>query len=316
MELYIEKGFAENFQIEYYPEKGTEIQKIMYSIFSEYPNIKWFLNASEEFIKENELLYKLSDFNLNFELNVDFNRLFNKSFVPKSQTLVLTEKYRDWFPLLKEKGVLCFSYDSYEKELKEFISGTHFKVDLSDEGNIPIDWKIFQFLKSHSNFVLISDSYILCDKDGQKIKNNLVKLLKENLNKNQPYSIFLITKVNIDIERNENLLNRELSGYKAKIFIFNDLPEFENIDLHDRVLYSNYTMTDSGKGFNLNSSKPLNSQIVSTSIFEKYTYKRFNSHFKELTKYLNKLENSGHLSNPYRANSEKAFSAFRQINLT
>ena len=144
MDLFIEKEFAENFQIEYYPEKETEIQKIINSIFAKYTKINWFLNDSEDYVVENELLSKLSDSNLNFKVNVDFDKLFDKHFIPNKQTLVLTEKPRVWFPLLKEKGALCFSYDNYEKVLQKFIDETHFKVDLSDSENIPIDWQIFK----------------------------------------------------------------------------------------------------------------------------------------------------------------------------
>lgn len=168
MNLFIEKEFAENFQIEYYPGKETEIQKIVYSIFSEYTGINWFLNASEDFVKENELLFKLSDYNLNYKLDVDFDKLFDNEFIPKKQTIVLTEKPRTWFSILKEKGVLCFSYDSYELEIQRFIEKTHFKIDLSDRANIPFKWSSFIFLKEQTNFVIINDPYILRDNDGKK----------------------------------------------------------------------------------------------------------------------------------------------------
>lgn len=312
MDLYVEKEFAENFVIEYYPDKGSEIQKIIYSIFSEYPGINWYLNTSEDFIVENELLYKLSDYNQNFELNVDFNKLFNSQFTPKNQTIVLTEKYRSWFPLLIEKGVLCFSYDDYEIEIQNFIDKTHFKIDLSAQENIPFKWNRFNFLNKQTNFIIISDHHILCDKDGQKIGKNLIPLLKENLNKNHSYSIFIFTELAEDFEKKRGQLNSALNGYHAKIHLFNFLPEFENIDFHDRILYSNYTITDSGKGFNLNSSKLKNSQIVNASIFEKYTFKRFNIHLKELERYICKLEKLEHGNNPVRA-SKKDFDAFRKL---
>jgi len=313
MDLYVEKEFAENFQIEYYPGKETEIQKIVYSIFSEYTGINWFLNASEDFVKENELLFKLSDYNLNYKLDVDFDKLFDNEFIPKKQTIVLTERPRAWFSILKEKGVLCFSFDDYELEIKRFIEKTHFKIDLSDRANIPFKWDSFIFLKEQANFIIFTDPYVLCNKDGQEIKKNLIPLLKENLNKNHSYSIFIFTDVDKEIDKNLGQLNSALNGYNARVFVFNILPEFENIDLHDRLLYTNYTITDSGKGFNLNTSKPSNSQIVSASIFEKYTYKRFNSQIKELEKYIGKLEKSENLKDPYRSNSKKAFEAFKQF---
>jgi len=221
MDLFIEKEFAENFQIEYSPQKTTAIQNIIDSIFSEYTGINWFLDASEEYVIENELLFRLSDYNLNFEFNVDFDKLFGNQFMPNKQTLVLTQKPKKWFPMLKRKGVLCFCYETYEKDLNDFINATHFKVDLSDADNIPVDWKIFKFLENNTNYLIISDPYILKDKAGQKIKNNLIPLLKENLNKELNYNIFIITDVDIDKEdigKKIVFINSQLANFKANIY--------------------------------------------------------------------------------------------------
>ena len=313
MDLFIEKEFAENFQIEYYPEEESEIQRIIYSIFSKYHNINWYLNTSEDFVKENELLFKLSDLNLNCQFNVDFDKLFTNEFVPQKQTLVLTEEPRSWFPLLKEKGVLCFSYDNYEIELKDFISKTHFKVDLSDEDNIPINWKVFKYLNNNTNFLILSDPYILTDKSGQKIKDNLIPLLKDNLNKSLNYNVFIFTIVKENIDSKLKYIYSQLAGYKVKIYVFNIEKLLEKFTMHDRLLYSNYAITESGIGFNLSSKKPVNSQVISTSIFEVFTYKRFLNHIKELKSYVQKLEKFERYGNPFKANSEKAFKVFNEM---
>jgi hypothetical protein len=313
MDLFIEKEFAENFQIEYYPEKESEIQKIINSIFSKYPGINWYLNTSEDFIEESELLLKLSDLNLNCRFNVDFDKLFTNEFVPKKQTLVLTEKPRSWFTLLKAKGILCFSYDNYEKELKDFISKTHFKVDLSDEDNIPINWKIFQYLNNNTNFIILSDPYILKDNSGQKIKNNLIPLLKENLNKTLKYNVFIFTIADENIERKLKFIYSQLASFKIKIYVFNIQKSLEKFKMHDRLLYSNYAITESGSGFNLSSKKPINSQILSASVFETYTYKRFQHHLKELKEYVQKLERFEHYNNLFKANTKNAFKVFNEM---
>jgi hypothetical protein len=314
MDLYVEKEFIEEFELEYYcSDSKTEVQKIIYSLFVEFTGIHLFLTDSQNFINSSELLTKFTDNNLQIDFNFSFETSFDDGFIPKTQTLVFTRTQKKWFAGLKQNGVLCFSFDDYELEIKRFIEKTHFKIDLSDRANIPFNRNSFIFLNEQTSFVIINDPYILCDNDGQKIKNNLIPLLKENLNKNNSYSIFLLTKVDNEIDKKIGQLNSALNGYKVKVFVFNILQEFENLDLHDRVLYTNYTMTDSGKGFNLNTSKPSNSQIVSASIFEKHTYKRFNSHIKELEKYIGKLEKSENLNNPYRTNTKKAFEAFRQI---
>ena len=44
-----------------------------------------------------------------------------------------------------------------------------------------------------------------------------------------------------------------------------------------------------GKGFNIIPAKPSNSQIISRTIFEKYTYNRLNRIQKNQKKYIDKL---------------------------
>ncbi len=314
MELYIEKEFAENFWIEYNPEKGTEIQKIICSIFSEYSNINWFLNSTKESIKENELLYKLSDINVNLESDVDFNNLFNDNFVPKKQTLVLTEKARDWFPLLKEKGVLCFSYDTYEKELEYFLETTRLIVELDDPENIPINWEIFRFLRKERNFIIISDPYILTDSSGQEIRKNLVPLLKVNLCKEHSYSIFIITEVDYDIEKKLSFLYSALKAYHVKLYVFNRLRQIENMNMHGRILYSNFTFTISGIGFNLNIKNTVNEEVTVDNLFNKRVYRRMNEHFRQFVGYVKRLEKLEHDKDPpYTTNTPESYEVFREI---
>lgn len=316
MDLFVEKGFVENFQIEYDPDKVSAIQESIYSIFSEYTGINWFLDVSEEYILENELLFKLSDNNLSIKFNLDFDKYFDNQFVPNKQTLVLTENTKDWFPLLKEKGVLCFSYDNYEKELKDFRKKTHFEIDLSDPENIPVKWRLFSFLENNTNFIIISDPYILKDKTGQRIKDNIVPLLKENLKKDLHYKIFFIADVDInreDIDTKIGYINSQLANLKAKIYVFNIEKSIQEFHMHDRLLYSNYTITECGTGFNLNLTKPNNSMILSASIFKKCTYKRLNSHLKELAHYIKKLEKLEHASLKYKSNTRMAFKDFTEI---
>lgn len=313
MDLFVEKEFIEEFELDYdCSENKSEIQKIVFSVFTEFTQINLFINASVSFINESRILSLFSDSNLNIKFNVDFDERFNNQFALSNQTLIFTKNTKSWFSSVKSIGALCYNYNDYEIDIQYFIDRTHFKIDLSQQENIPFKWEKFNFLNKQTNFIIISDHHILCDKDGQKIGKNLIPLLKENLDKNHSYSIFILTELAEDFEKKLGQLNSALNGYRAKIYLFHFLPEFENIDFHDRILYSNYTMTDSGKGFNLYSSKPKNSQIVNASIFEKYTFKRYNTHLKELGRYIYKLENKEHLNNPYRA-SNNAFKAFREL---
>lgn len=313
MDLFVEKEFIEEFELDYdYTENKSEIQKIVFSVFTEFPQVNLFTNTSVSFINESRILSLFSDINLNIKFNVDFDHRFNNQFTLSSQTLIFTKSTKSWFSSVKNKGALCYSYNDYEIEIRNFRDKTHFKIDLSAQENIPFKWNRFNFLNKQTNFIIISDHHILCDKDGQKIKNNLIPMLKESLDRNHSYSVFIFTELTKDYEKKRGQINSALNGYLVKIHLFNFLPEFESFDFHDRILYSNYTLTDSGKGFNLNSTKPKNSLIVSESIFEKLTFKRFNTHLKELEKYIRKLEKLEHGNNPIRA-TKKDFDAFWKL---
>lgn len=316
MDIFVEKEFIEEFELDYdCSEIKTDIQKIVFSIFTEYTHINLFINAPESFIEDSRILSLFSDSNLNVRFNFDFDQHFNFQFTLSNQTLVFTKNAKSWFTSVKSKNALCYSYLDYESGIQNFINRTHFKIDLADPENIPINWNIFKFLKTQTNFIILSDPYILSDCSGQEIRKNLIPLLRENLNENNFYSVFIITDVNkvTDIKNKLGQINSSLTDFKKKIYVFSIFKEIGNFGLHDRLLYSNYTITESGTGFNLNNSKPLNSILSSASFFEKVTYKRLNIHFKELRSYVNKLEKYNHIDKPFKANSEKAYKAFNDI---
>jgi hypothetical protein len=192
MDLFVEKEFIEEFELDYdCSNHKTEIQRILHSVFTEFPGISLFLNAPDSFIIDSRILSVFSDINLNITFEFDFESCFNSNPVPSFQTLVFTKEEKSWFPELRKQGALCFSYQNYEREIEKFINDTTFKVDLADEENIPVNWNIFHFLGKHTSFLILSDPYILNDGSRQKIKENLIPLLKENLKLNHFYSIFI-----------------------------------------------------------------------------------------------------------------------------
>ena len=81
----------------------------------------------------------------------------------------------------------------------------------------------------------------------------------------------------------------------------------------DDLQYTNFSITESGIGFNLKIHKPINSQITSESILEKYTYNRYKSHIKKLKVYISKLEQIEQYGNPYKVNTKKAYEEFGKI---
>jgi hypothetical protein len=138
-------------------------------------------------------------------------------------------------------------------------------------------------------------------------------LLKENLNKTLKYNVFIFTIADENIERKLKFIYSQLASFKIKIYVFNIQKSLEKFKMHDRLLYSNYAITESGSGFNLSSKKPINSQILSASVFETYTYKRFQHHLKELKEYVQKLERFEHYNNLFKANTKNAFKVFNEM---
>lgn len=56
--------------------------------------------------------------------------------------------------------------------------------------------------------------------------------------------------------------------------------------MHDRVIATNFSLMDAGLGFNLLPYKTTNSQIISETIFDKYTYRRLNSLIEKQNQYI------------------------------
>lgn len=315
MDIFIEKTFIENFEIEYNPEKCSRVQAIIYTIFSEYTGIKLYLdipeNEIEEFVSTSELLQNLFNYNPTYNcINSFYDHIINND--PKYQTLVFTEEKKDWFAELNRQDILCFCWEDYESSINKFIQNTHFKIDLSD-CVYPFDWKQLNFVGINSSFLIFSDSYILTDKSGQKIKDNIAKLLQENLDKSKKYKVFIVTDLNeseTTIQSKLSRINSSLANYNTKVYLFNRIKDLEKFIIHDRLLYSNFTITDIGVGFNIY-NKPSNSIITNESIFEKFTYKRLKKHLEEIQKYIMKLETWEDYNKPYKTNSKNAYKEFQ-----
>lgn len=300
MELYIEKEFLDNFFLDYNEENPSQAQKILRTIFREYGGKKSLLTYRIDSTAELEILKQENPFFA--ELAIHFppieiecikEHYFNRS--NAYQTLILTNKEQEWFEKAEEKGAICMATASYENKIRDFIELSHFRMDLSEDFK---GWDFFDFCqKTPFNFIMINDNYILSDKMNQKMDKNIIQLLKQMLkNRKIETKIKVFTKdfnpdkpgtpdqVNQAALKKHNKLNSALGNYKKSIqTINNNLPTGH--DLHDRVILSNYFMIDSGKGFNLLPHKKSNSQVVSESIFNKYTYKRLKNHLKMMDEY-------------------------------
>ena len=162
--------------------------------------------------------------------------------------------------------------------------------------------------------VKILDNYILSDlKPSQLIEKNILPLLKVMLNveKKIETNVVIYTWVTNLIDKNFNgnvakiresvskklkYLNSNLALFKVNINVISTELDKSKFDFHDRLIITDYTIIDSGKGFNLIpwNSTYSTSQILSNSIFEKYTYNRL----KGIEAMLEKYHKSNNLGEP------------------
>jgi hypothetical protein len=222
-----------------------------------------------------------------------------------NQILVFTYEKRN-FKELENKGILFFNYSNYIKDIQDIIDTCHIKIDLSYElKNIKIGksskgignlWNpVGDIVKKLTfNKILINDKYILVDNYNQEIEKNLACFLNKILHSKENITIDIYTQVKKDgskptikevdlfVEEKWNLLNSKFS--KNNIGIISNFEEKEEklklkkMDFHDRIIYFNYLVIDSTKGFNLIPHIPSNSQIIFETIFNKYTYDRIINH--------------------------------------
>lgn len=299
MDLYIDKEFLDNFYIVY---EDKTIQKIVKTIFESYGNKEVFMDIN---VKSQVDLDKLGKVNPFFASICESDKapvpvksikehLFSK--LNFDQTIVFMNKKQDWFQEANEKGALCFSFDNYQEKIKEIIDKLHFKIDLSEtfEG-----WGfLLEFKKIPFNTVTISDGYIL--KKDKVIEKNLIPILEALFfNKKIKTKVRILTKEVIsgystDAEiknRAKNIvenLNSYFAGQHANFFIYKNT--HAKFDFHDRAICTNFWLLDSSRGFDLAWTKKSTSQIISETIFDKYTYNRLRRHRAMYDEYIKKLE--------------------------
>jgi len=313
MELYIEKEFLDNFYLDY--SDDNSIHEIVKRLITRYGNKKVFIDIDDftalDADKGIKLLEQLKYDNELFSLICDNDRLpipvksikehlFSKCNF--TQTLVFTNEKQEWFIEAQKKGALCFSFNTYMQDIKTIVEKLHFKIDLSEKIQ---NWSfIGNYDYLNFNSIVITDNYILSNKTNQYIIDNLIPLLK-NMVKEK------VSKINIDIitldlnpiseeekhkkekaKKRHKLLNSRFAKANVKFKIFINIKDFNKNDFHDRNILTNFSILDSGKGFNLFPFKKSNSQIISETIFEKFTYDRLNRIKEMQSEYLKNINNA------------------------
>lgn len=309
MELYIEKEFLDYFDIDY---SQKPIQEIVKKMIIDYGKKRVFINFKSEDFKnlENESeFFSLigSKDKAPWPVKSIKEHLFSKS--DFKQTIVFTYKKEAWFEEAENKGALCFSFDNYQEKIKEIIEQLHFKKDLSENFD---GWDILQKFKVlNFNSIVVSDNYILSHEMNKGIKDNIISLLQEIIyKKDRKINIKIFTKVIVPLEKLRNLtdeikeakkkekaknihqfLNSFFANYETNFSIIcNDHKPFE-YRFHDRYITTNFSLMDGTGGFNLIPYKKSDVQIISETIFDKYTYDRLKSINNIQQKYLKKMQN-------------------------
>lgn len=304
LNIYIEKEFLDDFYLEYDEEKVSKVQTIVYKMLVDYPETKWFLDydigSIEEFQKlklENPIIASKTANNVAPQSIKSIKEEVLKQAEGKT-SIVFTAKEQDWFDEAEKQGVLCFSHENFEKEINEIIDTYHYKIDLSEND---FNWNKLKFISTF-NEIKINDNYILVDKAAQKIDENISPLLKDviddydrianieiytkNLNPLQPGGDQQVKEA---AQKKSQKLNRVFANYKAKFKIINNSVSTISFNFHDRMILTNFQIIDCGKGFNLIPHNVSNSQIVSETIFELYSYKRLKNLTSAHNKYLKRI---------------------------
>jgi len=297
MEVYVEREFLDNFYLEF---EGKKLQKVLLSIMTSYGNKRVFVNYElddfEKVKSENEFFALIGNTLPAIPVESIEKHLFDYS--DFRQVLVFMNEPQAWFDEAEKKGSICFSFSNYEKKIKEIVNNLRFKIDLSEGFK---GWQFLELFKEIPfNNLVITDGYVLSDKANQKAEENILPILKILLGKRTGMTeIDIITKdldplspepkhIKEKAKKRYELLNRTFAKFRAKFKIIMD--GIDNpFDFHDRIIQTNFSLTECGKGFNLSQSKPSNSQIISETIFDKYTYDRLNRHRAMQSQYIEKL---------------------------
>jgi tetratricopeptide (TPR) repeat protein len=309
MELFIDIDFLQDFQKDCDANPNNPIKKIVKNIVTNYGDKKVYINYNENDFEKLKKEYEIFALICNTTVPNPIDSI--EDAVKKSklaQTLIFTRNKKEWFFEIENRGALCFCIDNYEQNIKSIIDNLHFKIDLSEPLN---GWRFLDVFKTiNYNKIIINDGYVLGDKSGQKIEDNIIPILKKIVPyKNNNLSITFLTK---DLSPNrvvspitpekikQKIKEKARKRFKKLTQIFpKDQIKFsivnsnlskesgvESFNMHDRNILTNFSLMDSGLGFNLFPYESSNSQLVSETIFDKYTYNRLNNILKKQKKYI------------------------------
>lgn len=287
MKVYIEKSFIEKFEA----DRKSLHQSRLYNIIINYPQLELFIDFEYKVDPYNNniqyetlMIYSKGTILPQQEKNIDSNW--------KNFSLIFANDTKIWFQDAIANGTLCFTFDNYEKKISEIINTFHYSIDLSET---EFNWTKLKFITS-SKKTRINDKYILVNNNTQKIDENLLPLLEQigSNNKSKCVEIYTIAQdkkndknsATVQLKEKLKLLNSKFSNWKFNVL---NIENYKKYDFHDRMIMNNLQLVECGKGFNLIPHKKSNSNIISNTIFDLFTYKRLKNLEKahnECSKYL------------------------------
>ena len=308
MHLFIEESFLIKFENGYNIENPSIGRNCIHKILTEYTRVRIYfdkLNVFQQldskylriFLGNNPTLNEIGDFDSFFD-SVD--NLPNQTIVLCIESTKIKEK-------IQRLGGLCFDYETFETSIKSIIDNLHFKFSFADTEQ-RFSWSYL----SNSNLIpiktiVIDDPYILKNQTGGLMKENLIPLLK-NLLKDQKVKPSLTIFSNVIQKQQEkglsevetvksrySILESELKSYLTSICIAKSKIDQSIFEQHDRYLYTPFTITSVGIGFNI---FPIvgkkNSKIEQLTIFDKFSYNEMKNHFEGLKEKYDKLANNNY----------------------
>lgn len=171
-------------------------------------------------------------------------------------------------------------------------------------------WSDLEFVsESPNNSILLIDKYILSDNSTNRLRENLFPLLKSILPKSTKTPLYLTivsgeilsTRKNMSLKERAEEICRQLHSFLAqykypKVFltiINNDKMFYPgDLDMHDRVIYTNNYYLKSTKGWDLfinGKRRIVNSTVEVHFNFQRFQMKELRGHFKMINEYLGKM---------------------------
>lgn len=304
MHLYIEADFLIDFEILFEENKHHRSWNVLHRVFTEFTGIKLLFDSEKKLTEQSYYYSRLTDLNPKTEEVGTFDQYFSSKSSLANQTLILSCKELSDSNKIHEMGGLQFTFENFPSKIEAFLETNDREFDFSDP-ELKFQWNDLLFL-SEIPFLnlVIADSYILADKSTQKITDNLIPLLSILLKrKNEKCNVSIFTKdiLNSDqlrkrtdeieiVKNRHQFIQSKLANKIKKLCIIKIDPDKSFYDQHDRYIYTPFCIISCGKGFNLFPFKSNNSEIRSTTFFNKATYRKLQHHYKNLNEVVEKLD--------------------------